>query len=449
MKRLITLGIDYGTSFSKIVLRDYGAPGGEKAHLLRPSNNFRIPSAVGVVGSNLVFGSRPPQSTETDGGVWHESIKMRVVEEIKGDGEKYFYGPRLDLPVGLTANDLAVLTVWFLISTAIRGVKEYIGSSAADVTFNLCLGVPMRFFNDPGPQQSFLAIARTARDIYQQNSALPGPTIPLERARRLLDSAYDSVSKKVVLPDSEIRGWIRSEAEAALWWPFRSPSIEAGPYVQIDIGAGTTNLSMFRLASTTVDGQWVRERIAFFGADSLPAGMDAIDRALADWKGQDEANCLALRGVERSLFATRGAVVAVSSVLGNIHDAYKAMVAKASATHMQAYAERQRWRTHKIFFLGGGSEIPGITDWLRRSPLADNERYLHVVAPQEKPHDLSLGSGTAPRGVLSHIAVAYGLANLSADLPKAETPREVPPMSEHQPGQRQSARLLDIDEWRY
>ena len=42
-KRRIHLGIDYGTSASKIVFRDYGAPGDEKAFLVPGMDRFEFP----------------------------------------------------------------------------------------------------------------------------------------------------------------------------------------------------------------------------------------------------------------------------------------------------------------------------------------------------------------------------------------------------------------------
>ena len=37
---------------------------------------------------------------------------------------------------------------------------------------------------------------------------------------------------------------IRPEDEAGLWWLLRSPSVAAGPYAKVDIGAGTTHANL-------------------------------------------------------------------------------------------------------------------------------------------------------------------------------------------------------------
>jgi molecular chaperone DnaK (HSP70) len=55
-KRRIHLGIDYGTSVSKIVFRDKGAPGGETAAIVLRNGSLRIPSRVYVTATELFFG---------------------------------------------------------------------------------------------------------------------------------------------------------------------------------------------------------------------------------------------------------------------------------------------------------------------------------------------------------------------------------------------------------
>jgi hypothetical protein len=45
--------------------------------------------------------------------------------------------------------------------------------------------------------------------------------------------------------------------------------------------------------------------------------------------------------------------------------------------------------------------------------------------------------------------VAYGLSNLAADLPKAESPNEVPPMKPSEVTPRRFKPLIEKDEWRF
>src|SRR5437867_3137930 len=118
-RRRLHLGIDYGTSTSKIVVRDFGAPGGEIACVAGFQGGYRFPSSVAIVGDKLFLGCTP-ENPDLRGAQWFHSVKMRVAGTCKGDVGRYFYGPISKLPNGLTARDLAALTVWWLISEGNR-----------------------------------------------------------------------------------------------------------------------------------------------------------------------------------------------------------------------------------------------------------------------------------------------------------------------------------------
>src|SRR5262249_22049361 len=142
-KRRIHLGIDYGTSTSKIVFRDYGAPGGEMAYvMLREDGSFRIPSRVCLKGAELVFGNESLTSDDCD---LYESLKMQVAAEKSGN-PKYYSGPLQTLPAPFNASDFAVLTVWFLISEGYRALAAYLENRMQDVSVGMTMGVPMSFF---------------------------------------------------------------------------------------------------------------------------------------------------------------------------------------------------------------------------------------------------------------------------------------------------------------
>src|SRR5437868_11335413 len=90
-KRRVHLGIDFGTSTSKIVFRDYGAPGGERAILLLRDVSFRIPSRVCLTATELLFGN----DNTPDGCEIYESIKMQAAAEKSGNSN-YYFGPTKD-----------------------------------------------------------------------------------------------------------------------------------------------------------------------------------------------------------------------------------------------------------------------------------------------------------------------------------------------------------------
>src|SRR5437667_1024195 len=110
---MLRLGIDYGTSTSKMIFRDPLAPGGEKAFCVLRNNVFRVPSSVKWSRAGLEFGVDPAQD-EGRNCTWYHSVKMRVAGEATGEYDRYCYGSRPRLPNGITAKDLAIGTIWFL-----------------------------------------------------------------------------------------------------------------------------------------------------------------------------------------------------------------------------------------------------------------------------------------------------------------------------------------------
>jgi hypothetical protein len=253
-KRRVHLGIDYGTSASKIVFRDSGAPDQESAVLVLHNGSFRIASRVCMTARELLFGDDTKAAADCD---IYESLKMRVAVEVSGN-LKYSIGLRTTLPDGFSAADLAALTVWFLISEGHRAVAAHLDGRMEGVEMGMTMGVPMPFFNDEQLRAPFLSIARRAWTFYC-NEGLLDSALLIEKARRVLEKHPSALS---ATPDHEVQDWIdnratvavnspvdiiRTENEAAIWWLLRSPNVRAGPYAKVDIGAGTTQANLFRI----------------------------------------------------------------------------------------------------------------------------------------------------------------------------------------------------------
>lgn len=417
-KRRVHLGIDFGTSTSKIVFRDYGAPGGERVVLVLHDDCPRIPSRVCLTPKDLLFGSDGKMSADCE---VYESIKMHAAAEVTGI-RNYYFGPPRSFPTkgGFSAADLATLAIWYLISEGNRAVSNYLGE---DVVFNLgmTMGVPMAFFNDEKLRLFFLPIVRRAWYLFREQGPI-GSTLAIEKASRCLSAS--SGASLVTVPDNQVRDWIRSEGEAAMWGPFQSPAIAAGPYAKIDIGAGTSHSSLFRIFG---DSQIAKKGIAFLGAATVPAGMDAVDRAIADSLGL-ECDFLALRGREESILQREcKARRAVGAVRDQIYDAYRRAWIQTFQKIKGSIAEIAAWRDHKIFTIGGGSLVPTVIDRMRLHPSGGNNHLK--AASLEPPPDLVRADR---RGIqedeLRFIMVAYGLSNIGLSIPEASAPYENPPL---------------------
>ena len=428
-KRRVHLGIDYGTSSSKIVLRDYGAPGGEAAFVVLRDGSFRIPSRVCVTANELIFGDDRRSAEDCD---IYESLKMRVAVEVTGN-QKYYFGPATGLPDGYSAHDLAVLTMWFLISEGHRGTAEYLKGRMEGVSIGMTMGIPMAFFKEQRLKASFLAIAKQAWALYRSEGTI-GSVLLLEKAHRLLQKHRNA--SETPTPEYEVREWIRSEAEAAMWWPFQSPAIASGPYAKVDIGAGTTHASLFRI----IEKNGVKTGLAFFGAVSVSIGMDAVDSAIAESQKLG-GDCLSLRGLEEGILRTdgkaRGAMIPVKE---DIYEAYRKAWIETYQKINETVAELSAWRTHRVFVIGGGSLVSILVETNRVHPGLRTPLELALL---ESPTDLGhIDNTKVSKNELPFVAVAYGLSNIGLSIPEAFTPDQIPPL----PDKNERRLRLDRDD---
>jgi hypothetical protein len=424
--RPIHLGVDYGTSTSKLVLRDYAAPGGERAVLIGERNNYLFPSIVSCSADKIFLGHKPSGGlVKGEKVTGYESIKMRVAEEVKNSPGRYYYGPQRDFPTGFHASDFATLSVWSLISEGERAARDVL--KIPEIRLGMTLGIPMSFFADPELREAFLMIARTAWHLYRTHGPIAGDTLNLADARKWLDEAHHAVQLKDPIPPTKIRDWIRSEAEAAMLWAFQSPGVPSGPYLKVDIGAGTTNASMFRIVDSFIAGQWVKSGFAFFGTYSGPHGMDAIDHALATHLSIDVDNCLELRSHEDRLLHDSAALNAVQQAFRQVRDSELQAWRRGYSKIMTSPFELENWGQANVFVIGGGSLVSPLRSFLSTHPNGQN-----IDLPQrqpEVPSDLYPEQGTTISAtLLPFVNVAYGLSNLGLAVPEAETPDTIPNM---------------------
>ena len=432
-RRRVQLGIDYGTSTSKMVLRDYLAAGEERAVVLSKNGSYRFSSSVRLTGDTLLFGSTPTDELgSASQATWYESIKMRVAAEARGNHERYCYGPLPDLPPNLTSRDLAVLTLWWLISEGSRAASDLIPDS--EIVLGMTVGIPMSFFVDQTLRETFLDITKAAWTLYRQSGLLPEPALTLANAQSLLRAAYSS-APSIQVPADRLRDWIRSEAEAAMWWAFQSPAVPAGTFAKVDIGAGTTNASVFRIGEDYSNNRWVKSRLVFYGADSLPMGMDALDETLSHWKASDPKQCLQYRGLEDDLLSTQPAVQFCRATLDGIVRASR-MPWKQLQQKLGGYVGRDPdWRKCRTFLIGGGSLVRQLRKEIPVYPFDQDVRL--IIQDLEAPPDLRMMDlKPAPREVLPFVLVAYGLSQLGLAVPEVNTPDEIdalPPMRVRKP----------------
>jgi hypothetical protein len=291
------------------------------------------------------------------------------------------------------------------------------------VEMGMSMGVPMVFFNDRQLRAAFLSIASRAWTFYRKEG-LVDSTLLVEKARRVLENHPVPLS---AIPDHDVEDWIdnrsivaanspidiiRAEDEAAIWWLLRSPSVRAGSYAKVDIGAGTTHANLFRIFGMA---QTARRSLVRYGAAAVPVGMDAVDRAIAECQGLN-GDCLILRRLEQSILQANAKVKdALMPVGEQIYDSCRKAWSEACSKMGSNALELSSWRQQKVFVTGGGSRLPSLVDAVRMHP---DEREPLSVMRLEQPTDLVRADHREiTSDELPFVTVAYGLSNIASFLP--------------------------------
>jgi hypothetical protein len=409
--RTFSVGIDYGTSASKIVFWDDLSPGKPKAFVLGSTGGTRISSSVALLDGKLHFGSFPHEAA-LEGAVWYESVKMRMAAEANPRYGEFCYGHLPPRPQEFSYEDLATLTVWFLRSHAAVAISAKLGLPGGDIAVSAVIGVPRRFYEELAVRHLFLRVAHRAFLLHRRGP-FPGQSLTLSAAREALASLppFDST-------DLEQRDWIRSEAEAAMFWPVKSPEVAAGAYAEVDIGAGTTNATIVGIWSMRdVNGRWTKQNLGFHGAFSVPVAMDAIDFAIAKHVGLQAKDCLSLRGREKEML-TRSKPEVLKQVYDQIAEAYRSAWRRARPRFTPP--ERESFPHHELFVTGGGSLLSSLREYL--AECLDDGPKPRKVKTLEVPTDLYHVDGTPVRAAdVPFVSAAYGLSFNQVDAPEEFT----------------------------
>lgn len=429
-RKILRLGLDYGTSASKLVIRDEEAPGGARAYVVGNNNGgYRFPSSVYYVPSDgrLLLGVRPPPGKEA---VEYHSIKMRVAEDAVNGEARYFYGNRFDYPRGWSSKDLAVLSVWYLLSEASRWGKSAF-PRFGEVLISVTMGIPMSFQDDQRIKAAFLDVIRAAQRLQKIHGLLKESEIEADPALALIKDSLDHVIKNPIDEDRH-RAWLRTEAESALFWAFHSPSVPPGLYAKVDIGAGTTNCSTFTIPEAYNEGAqlWRKEKIGFFSALSGCLGTDALHeqmlKTLPNISSSDD-----LKGKENDILARQA-----DCGIGNlVREIYTEVHQKNWQKARRVYPSEEAWKNFMVIVIGGGGQIDRVRDEFKNHP-SPNWKHWSDYHPQLKimplsiPDDLFLGdrNGKPKQGDLPFLMVAYGLSNSEFSVPQVTSPQDTPPI---------------------
>jgi hypothetical protein len=422
--RLVHLGVDFGTCWSKLVLRDYEAPT-PRCFVVRPGNrhdagtNYRVPSSVTLLDGRLYFGWTGARLADRPGARIIRSPKVRAAFPGGQDPE---------LPAEVSAEDIATLVVAYLLGIGFSSAQSYCETLKPRATprMSMSMGVPMSILDRGALRDQFLRIARTAYDIWKTSGTALAfhEGVDPRQAMELLSASRERLRSR---PVADPRGWIRSEAEAGLLWIFRSPAVGEGLYACIDVGAGTTDVSVFRIRTRRESGTWIKDALGFYSAVSAPPGVDALDERLASLDGHG-LTLESLRMRENEVIRTHRYTghPKVRSFFDQVFGAYL----DAWRSGYQKEPRESAWHRYGLFVLGGGSKIEPLISRLEETVWSGRlacRKALDAGFPEDlyewpSGTQLSLFKEDA-----AFLLVAYGLSYLATDVPEVDNPADMPP----------------------
>lgn len=413
-QRPLRLGIDYGTSRSKLVLTDYGARDGQFSFVLRPecaNGGFLIPSTVCVVADQLYFGCEAEERSKNKNTIAHRSLKMRTAYPDQ------FYGDPTVLPPGLDARDLATIFVGHLVALGRDIATEYAAEYEADAEFSITLGAPVKHVDEKEMFRMFVSIAREA---FELDCLLDLSThISIDEAREALEIVRGEIVQNSV---TQPRDWVRTEAEAALFWAYRSPATKAERYACVDVGAGTTNASWLHISDEVSEGIRVKKKLSFFAAECEPPACDALNQILSSHI-QDVSASQETRGRENEL------ALRLDSAGRTEYDRVLSAISKVFVESSKtAYTKEEKvasWAGRcQVFLHGGGSRL----QLVRKALVSAKKPWLidsDPVAEPGLPDDLKEMDGSEICEDVDFLLVAYGLARRLGDVIDVVFPVEI------------------------
>ncbi len=385
----VILGLDFGTHSTKAMLRVRGS---EKAEVLLLESStdgypwFAAPSLVRLVDGKLFFGKK---ATATLGGALYRSLKMRLLrlDDGRGDGRVPCSGPSPDL------------LVTCYLSWALANLRKQIDArypyGAPRVFLNMA--APMNHFENEGLKTRYLRIIQAAWE-----SVFGADLGPAQQGDSLgeLWSRFGGVLDREV-PDRSNRPFaVLPETVAPIVSLSLDPRMAPGMYMIVDMGAGTTEVSVNYVGERGAD-----HKVLCYHDESVVLGGDNFEWiescGTADRELEIKKTVQSLLCVSRRTWCT----------------GYR-----KDAPNPAAHA---RWREFRVLLAGGGARHPEV----ERAIVADRPPFGYPVGEKlyhvgwHQPTDIVADAPHgAPNDLLALLSVAHGLS-----LPRQQWPDFFPP----------------------
>lgn len=424
----VQVGLDFGTSSTKAMWARLRNPDSQVLaidfeHQIDGVPSYCLPSLASFdAAGGLLLGDRALQRLPEEGVQFALSrFKMLVAGRVDS---RYLDKHNLNLfsehvkkstgdEKNCTPEMLTVVFLAYAMRRVRRQLEQRLQREDIDVSFNTCVPVDQRanslvfnaFDKIIGAAER---LERTARDADNARSWLERAGVALEEGP---------------LPEEDRRLFLVPEAVAGTAAYVSSLRRDSGLHALIDIGAGTTDVSIFNLSLTQQEGAtsfWYAARSVPYGAGHIEARVQHMLRESGRAGSQSQA---------RSVLS--GAHDVLPKVANVLHQELENIRLRTNQSWVEAYGHNSTesaWRgtNVKVFIAGGGALIPESLRVFSESWIPKWGPYPCSRLPDPEAYDSTKAGGPFVR-----VSVAFGLTTpipvLGRWVMPADSPDHTPP----------------------
>jgi hypothetical protein len=209
-RRQYHLGLDWGTSATKLVLRDYEQAKAFVLYLDNDLGTYRYPSTITLYRGRLYFGSKAEGYRQKSKTVY-DALKGKIfsIANTESFSEE---------------EDFATLYLAHIISKAFDCAEGHAARGNAQAVMGMTLGIPAEELDNKTLRQLYVRIARTAYEIAMRIGVDPQGE-RLCNCKQVLVLARELLSAKPLKDPLAHAQWLRPEMAAAMFWGVKSPVI--------------------------------------------------------------------------------------------------------------------------------------------------------------------------------------------------------------------------------
>lgn len=421
----VQVGLDFGTSATKVLwvrmgVADPKVSAVDFQHGLADLPRFCLPSVAAFdLRGGLLFGdvalshlrSGPAASALT-------RFKMLVAGE---QDERYLdrhtqwrFGEHVRLALGDESSCTPEMVTAAYLAFVMRRVRHQLTNELPgldlDVSFATC--VPVDQVQDNVVATAFRRVVNAAELLEREASDGESGRAWLDRAQRELSSR--------LLDEAEAKVHLVPEAVAATAGYIHSMQRNRGIHALIDIGAGTTDVSIFNVLD------WGRgdPETVWYAARSIPRGTAVLEARLADelqrqGKVPNPRMVLASLQGDRDEFPSARALIQeeLETIWRRSHQAW-------GEAHLHLRNETS-WKGDavNVFLSGGGSLIPESVRVFRNSWMTSPNWGPYPCRPVPEPDGYDAGRVGGP---FVRVNVAHGLTRPLPELGQWVLPKDAP-----------------------